>query len=564
MASKGQGGGGCCCGGCWAPPSDPRGATTADIIEVQQYCCRCIPKYLCAIVSETGYDDASVLMTRDCSADYVGDPIQFSGLIRTRTGDLTLKVRLSVSGGQCYITYEIAETEDTGTQLIDHTVQASIYDCAAGMTTEACVNFGGEWTLADTRTLTISPPDTFDIASNIRCAGCSCICKCMCISVASQAGDGSITIVGSNELACAVVGTRDVTNCAGDKIDTVKYATWTAGDWAVQLDADDTTAPDTYTVYTGTETSFAPCTITEILRFYDEEVHEIAAVSSSVNVVYEFNIDDKTPLAMRWIGRSHDEGSVVTFEAYNWSLASYEMLGTETGVATGSDQIRMFNDLLDADNVGTGADLGKVRIRIKADYCDDLITDLLIIKTTSCCKLELLPPGSVVPTTELEKVDLSQVGFCPEVFKFWQFEDESGTLWYVSIDCAWCGGKCGSVSTDCCGRPVSRTLFAEVSIGCGSCEGTAVVPLFANAAGTIWEGTGTHCNQDLDVSLSCGGGFWSITVEGAGACSFSDTAGTVDCDPFYLTFLGRFAGGIGCCGVGSIDTDVSISIVVFE
>jgi len=103
-----------------------------------------------------------------------------------------------------------------------------------------------------------------------------------------------------------------------------------------------------------------------------------------------------------------------------------------------------------------------------------------------------------------------------------------------------------------------------VTIGCGSCEGTATVPLFSDAAGTIWEGTGTHCNLPLSVSLSCASGFWSISVEGAGACSFADTAGSVDCDPFYLTFAGRFAGGIGCCGVGSVDTDVSISIVVFE
>lgn len=564
MAGKGSGQTGCCCGGCWAPPTDPRGATTADIIEVQQYCCRCIPKYLCAIVSEAGYDDASVLMTRNCSGDYAGDPIQYSGTIRTRNGDLTLKVRLSVIYEQCYVTYEIAETGDSGTRLIDHSVTASQYDCAAGMTTEACVNFGGEWTLEDTRTLTISPPHTFDIGSNVRCAGCSCICKCMCISVASQDGDGNITIVGSNENACAVVSVREVTNCAGDKIDELKYATWTAGDWSVQLDGSDTAAPDTRTINAGTETTFAPCTITQILRFVDDEVHEIAAVSGTVNVVYEWNIDDKTPLSMRWIGRSHDENSVLTISAYNWTLATYETLGTVNGVATGSDRNRMFNDLLDADNVGTGADLGKVRIRLLADYADDLITDLLIIKTTSCCKLELIPPGSVIPTATLAKVDLSATGFCPEVFNFWQFEDEAGTLWYVSIDCAWCGGLCGSVSTDCCGRPVSRTLFAEVTIGCGSCEGTATVPLFSDAAGTIWEGTGTHCNLPLNVSLSCAGGFWSISVEGAGACSFADTAGSVDCDPFYLTFAGRFAGGIGCCGVGSVDTDVSISIVVFE
>ena len=564
MGGKGQGQAGCCCGGCWAPPTDPRGATTADVIEVQQYCCRCIPKYLCATVTETGYDAASVLLTRDCSAAYSGDPIQFRGILSTRTNDLTITVRLSVVYEQCYITYSIAETGDSGSRLIDHSVQASAYDCAAGMTTEACVNFGGTWTLLDGRTLDLSPADSFDIAGNIRCAGCSCMCKCMCISVASQASDGSITIVGSNDLACAVVQTTNITNCAGDKIDENKAATWTAGDWVIRLDGDDTFAPSSRTVNTGTETAFSPCTITQILRFVDSEVHHITAVSQAVNVVYEFNIDDKTPLQVRWMGYSRNEASTTTIEAYNWTLGSYETLGFKDGRPAGSTDLRMLNAALDADNVGTGANLGIVRIRLTADYCDDLTTDLLIIKTTSCCKLELIPPYTVEPTTELAKYDMSVTGHCPEVFNTWQFTDQHGTLWYVSIDCAWCGGTCGSVSTDCCNRPVSRTLFAEVSIGCGSCEGTAVVPLFSDAAGTLWEGTGTHCNLPLTVSLSCAGGFWQISVEGAGACSFSDTAGSVDCDPFYLTFLGRFAGGIGCCGVGSPDTDVSISIVVFE
>ena len=563
MSNKGQGGAGCCCGGCWAPPTDPRAGSELTI-PVQQYCCRCIPKYLCATITEDSYDSLSVLMPRDCQGDYTGDPIQYRGSLNDPSGNLTILVRLSVVDGHCYIKYEIEETGDTGTKLINHDELAPEGDCAAGMTTDACVNFGGIWTLEDGRSLQIAPPDTFDISGNIRCAGCSCMCKCMCISVASQAGDGSITIVGSNELACAVVSTRQVTNCAGDKIDEIKYSTWTAGEWSVELDGDDTASPTTSTVVTGMEAIDTCASLTKKLRFFDEETHLIESVGNAVDVIYEFNIGDKTPLSMRWIGRNHNEGSVLTIKVYNWTFGIYETLGTKNGVASGSEQIEMFNDLLFADHVGTGSDLGKVKIRLTVSNCIDLVSDLLIIKTTSCCKLELLPPASVVPTTTLAKVDLSQIGKCPEVFNFWQFEDESGTLWYVAIDCAWCGGKCGTVSTECCGRPVSRTLFAEVTIGCGSCEGTAVVPLFSDAAGTLWDGSGTHCNLPLDVSLSCGGSSWSITVSGAGACSYAGNASTIDCDPFYLTFSGRFAGGIGCCGVGSMDTDVSISIVVFE
>ncbi len=565
MAGKGQGQGGCCCGGCWAPPSDPRGATTADVIEVQQYCCRCIPKYLCATVLESGHDSASVLMTRDCQADYPGSPIQFRGLVSTRTGDLTLVVRLVVSYGQCYLTYEIVETEDNGERLIDHTQRASDYDCAAGMVTEACVNFGGEFTLDDGRTLQLAPPDTFDIASNIRCAGCSCMCKCLCISVASQGADGSITIVGSNDLACAVVSTTIVTNCGGDKIHDRKVAEWTVGDWQVRLDGDDIASPDSRTVTIGTETPFSPCVITQLLRFVDGEVHHVTATSQSAEVVYQFDIGDKSPLHMRWMGYSRNQYSTTTIEAYNWTIGSYETLGTVDGRPSGSTDCRMFNSALDTDNVGTGANSGIVRIRVSADYCADLTTDLLILKTTSCCKLELSPPYWIEPTTALESFDMSQTGNCPNVFKFWQFQDQHGTLWYVAIDCAWCGGRCGTVSTECCNRPVSRTLFAEVTISCPTCiVGTFVVPLFANTAGSLWDGTGTHCGLPFTASLACLGSNWQISVSGAGACSYTGTASTTDCDPFYLTFSGRFAGGIGCCGIGSFETDVAISIVVFE
>lgn len=560
--AKGTGSGSCCCGGCWIPPTDPRAATTADIIDVQQYCCRCIPRYLCATISgATGYDSSSVLLTRFCGADYEGSPIQYAGSISWDGVLVTIRVRLTVVYEVCYIEWEIPDEGESGSIAIDHSQYASEYDCAAGMTTEACVNFGGTWELSD-RTLTLAPPSMLDIASNIDCAGCSCMCRCLCMSIASQESGGNFSITGSNEVVCAVLTETEYFNCDSSRSEILKTSGWTSNGWMVRLVGGVDEPPLSRTVNTGTETSFAPCSITDLLRSGDGDAHEIADDAGTVLVTYRWDIDERTPLSIRWLGRSHDEYSTVEFEAYNWTTTSWDSLGTVAGRAGAVAVNRFFKSDLGTDYVGTGLDEGTVDIRIRATGCSELQTDLLRLTTTRCCKLELIPPESVVPTTTLEKFDLSLTGNCANPFKFWNFEDESGTTWYISIDCSWCDGTCGTVSTECCPRPVSRTLFAEVTIDCPTCiESPFVVPLIGD--GSIWDGEATHCAVPFNVSLACEGNAWTISVEGAGACSFSGTADTTDCDPFNLTFSGTFGGGVGCCGPfgGAVTPAISITVI---
>jgi hypothetical protein len=196
---------------------------------------------------------------------------------------------------------------------------------------------------------------------------------------------------------------------------------------------------------------------------------------------------------------------------------------------------------------------------------DELYTDLCRIKTAKCCQLELTPPYGIVPTTTIEKLNLADEGNCPSPFKFWSFTDEDETEWYVSISCSWCGGNCGTVSTGCCPRPISRTLFAEVLIDCPTCTQPFTVPLIDSTGAGIWEGTGTHCGEEFRMTLSCGGNGWRVVSSGAGACSFTGDAVAVDCEPLNIEFAGEFAGGIGCCGVsGGAVTTAPITITVIE
>lgn len=561
MAGKGAGQGKCCCGGCWSPPTDPRAATTADPVEVQAFCCRCIPRFLCWSIGDA-YGTSYTLLSRDCSSTgedgqpYTGGPIQFRGNM-TVNGDLrTIVVRLEVdSYGVCSIVWSIAETGDSGSREIDH---ADVYDGVAA----ACYNFGGTWELYDGSTLTLEPPEGFDISSHIACGGCSCICKCLCISVLSQAPDGTVTIVGTNEVVCGVVETASVSNCAGTRTAQVSSGSWTTYEgWQVILPGGAEGPPESCTVSTGTEVSYAPCTLPAILYFADEEIHIINAASGDVVAVYQWNIEDRTPIRVSWVGYVLGEAATAYFQAYNWSTTAWDALGSQAGQAAAGWKFQRYQ--LGADYVGTGVNEGIVKIRVSAENATSLSTDMLRLQTTRCCKLELLPP--VEPAETLTKCDLSDPSNCPTVFHAWQFEDVDGVLWYVSIDCAWCGSQCGSVFTACCDRPVPRTLFAEVTVDCPSCITTFVVPLLANEAGSIWDGSGLMCTEPFSLSLSCDGTTWHIqTTAGPGACSFSGDATTAECEPLYLVFSGFYAGGIGCCGFGSMDTMVAITIVVFE
>ena len=416
--------------------------------------------------------------------------------------------------------------------------------------------------MRDGSTLTLEPPEGFDISSHIACGGCSCICKCLCISVLSQAPDGTVTIVGTNEVVCGVVETASVSNCAGTRTAQVSSGSWTTYEgWQVILPGGAEGPPESCTVSTGTEVSYAPCTLPAILYFADEEIHIINAASGDVVAVYQWNIEDRTPIRVSWVGYVLGEAATAYFQAYNWSTTAWDALGSQAGQAAAGWKFQRYQ--LGADYVGTGVNEGIVKIRVSAENATSLSTDMLRLQTTRCCKLELLPP--VEPAETLTKCDLSDPSNCPTVFHAWQFEDVDGVLWYVSIDCAWCGSQCGSVFTACCDRPVPRTLFAEVTVDCPSCITTFVVPLLANEAGSIWDGSGLMCTEPFSLSLSCDGTTWHIqTTAGPGACSFSGDATTAECEPLYLVFSGFYAGGIGCCGFGSMDTMVAITIVVFE
>ena len=205
--AKGMQAGRCCCGGCWSPPADARVASTARIIDVQQYCCRCIPEFLCVtVVEENDYGDYSSLLQRVCDGTaYDGGPIQFRGNIVVHDQLVQMIIRLEVRDGECWIVWEVEDEGWIEEKKIDHTKPASVYECDFGMASEDCVHFGGQWDMPDNITVIIGMPETLDIQELIECAGCSCMCRCMCVSIWSRDVANEIEFTGQNEIGRAHV-----------------------------------------------------------------------------------------------------------------------------------------------------------------------------------------------------------------------------------------------------------------------------------------------------------------------------------------------------------------------
>jgi hypothetical protein len=510
------------------------------------------------ILEAAAYGDYSSLVERVCDGTaYEGGPIQFRGNVIVDERFHQIEIRLEVRNGECWLMWEIESLGWLDEKKIDQNKPADIYECDHGMKSKDCVEFGGTWEIDEQTKLVIGMPETLDLQDLIDCGGCRCMCRCLCISIWKRNPDETIELQGQNEVVCAEVSRAMIPFCDDEEVPGPRSASWFSNGWTFQLDGGSEAWPDVATVLAGTEQDYTPCSLENLMMFIDDREHVIEAAGGSVQVEYELNIQDRTPLRLVWGGRSFDEDSLVTFEVYDWASSSWDLLGSVGGRAAGEPTDRTFRHDLDPEHADSNGD---IRIRIIAVDCTELRTDQLKVITTRCCKIVPIPPYGVEFATPPAPLNLADIGQCPSPFKFWQLLDTSGVEWYISLECRWCGGSCGSQAVGCCPNPVPRTLFAEVQLGCTGCASSAfTVPIVA-VSPFIWEGDITFCGSVFTVRFDCD----TIFIEGAGACSFTGNPTDVSCEPFQASYSGLFGGGIGCCGVGSTDTEVPISVTVVE
>jgi|GEM_PF-2035224 len=569
---KGRQCGGCCCGGCSSPPRDLRGPTVGELpqFSIQSLCCSCLPNQICVQIVEDGaYDESWAHIERACDKMQPagGGPLQFSGNVwydgELHLFNLYLELRPDGNSQVCWVLWEIDSLGWSGEKLINHNLLTTSYDCDLRMKSEDCATFGGEWQVTEAITLIISTPETVDLAEAVECGGCGCVCDCICLSIWSRDAAETIEFTGQNAIVCAQIddGMRQIC-AAGDPLKLGGFVFWELDGWQLRINGGTMVPPDSFTLIAGTST--LACNLQDTLTVIDEWEHLIdATAGGAAEVEYQWDIDDRMARRLQWAGISNGNLSKTEFFGWNWATSQWDLFGEIEGRQSGQIE-RTFRQDLSDDFTGTGANLGIVKVKIKSRTAQRLRNDQLLLQTTRCCEIELIPPYYVVPSSPLEKLNLAQVGQCPSPHKFWNFTDTSGIDWTVAFECLWCGGRCGTSITSCCPRPIPAVVFAEILIDCPPCGAGLTVPL-QNISPSIWEGVGLHCGSPLSVRFSCSGSSWYIEVEGAGACSFRGFATTTDCDPLNVTFSGDFSGGLGCCGTQENGQNgAPITIVVIE
>lgn len=119
---------------------------------------------------------------------------------------------------------------------------------------------------------------------------------------------------------------------------------------------------DSYTLTAGTQTSGTFASTSAL----DSTYHVHQDDTGALDLYYEFDIGgDGIPTSASFVGYLTGNNDVVKLYAYNWVTAAWDQVGLIDGTASANNQtINM--DLVTA-HVGTGADIGTVRVRFFDD-----------------------------------------------------------------------------------------------------------------------------------------------------------------------------------------------------
>ena len=560
MTEKGINAGKCCCPGCRVLPYNSSLATAA-LQATQSLCCYCIPIAICAVADVAGAIDPTSAIFFACEGATLDDdrPVLYAGNMRIYGEDVTVRFGFRTDeSGYCYFWYSIVEWSESAEVLIDHTDESIDAGCiASGRTTTQCCDFLFSWTVPITAygaafTLNVAPATVMEVASAINCRGCSCICEKACFSVYTRTSE-DFTYSGSNEVVTATIETRSEAGCDGGPTTIYGYdIVWERTDgWSTKIKGTPEVPVSSHVVNSGTEVTL-PCSIAPLTWYADDKVH---TVTGGGEVDYHFTLDEgEVANQLKWIGRSEDETSTITFSAYNWTTTSWDVLTTKAGYPTTTDINRGLTEALTVDHTKPDApNLGRVSIRVSATDGVTLITDMIRIVHSQCCAMTLIPASGITPTylaQPLKRV-LEYPNACPGPSLYWEFTDGT-TDYLVNWDCAWCGTQCGTSIPPCCNKPIPKFLTATVTLpSCTTCSDPIEVLLIREPAGSIWGGTAGICAEDpVTITLSCGGSppEWNISFGGVGSCTFTDVATAATCDPLLIEFSGANDTGLGCCG----------------
>lgn len=200
------------------------------------------------------------------------------------------------------------------------------------------------------------------------------------VGTVAQVADAVWNAIASNYLTAGSTGAKlNAAGSAGDpwSTDLSTYNTaGTAGYIAKATKADTTTIINEFgnisVASSAVNTSAVSFTLTTgtvstgtylDTKTFDAGEHHLTSTGtpdSIIDAMYEFQIGaEAIPSNFTFLGHTLPQNHVVMIQAYNWNSTQYETIGEITGVKTNN----IINCALFNDQVGTGANLGKVRIR---------------------------------------------------------------------------------------------------------------------------------------------------------------------------------------------------------
>jgi len=125
----------------------------------------------------------------------------------------------------------------------------------------------------------------------------------------------------------------------------------------------------------GTETSGTYTDTSELNTTY----HIITSDGNSdIDVYYEFSVGGNgIPVSATWTGYAQAKNDIIGVYGYNYGTTTYEQIGT---IDKPEDGIKIKNNEFNftVNHVGTGADLGKVRLAFKSIDCTLIATDQVL------------------------------------------------------------------------------------------------------------------------------------------------------------------------------------------
>jgi hypothetical protein len=117
-------------------------------------------------------------------------------------------------------------------------------------------------------------------------------------------------------------------------------------------------AMESYTLTTGTESSGTEADTVAL----DGTNHEHTDDAGSMDLYYQFDVGgDGVPTSITVTGYLNGNNDDLEIYAYNWGGASWDQIGVLGGKAASTNEVNQYT--LFTSHVGTGANLGKVRIR---------------------------------------------------------------------------------------------------------------------------------------------------------------------------------------------------------